>query len=233
MIKWNKKNVPLESAKEISEKYGTDLLTASILIRRGVTDGKDILYFLENDKRFLHNPFLFKNMEDVVDRILQAQDEGEIVMIFGDRDVDGISSTTILYDQLVNMGLEVECRLPGGNDGYGLSIEAVDDFYSRNGTLIITVDCGISNNAEIAYAAEKGIDVIVLDHHNPPADLPSPAVIIDPKCEDSGYPFQDISGAAVAYKTVKALRFAVSDNYKQEICLINAQIKENKTVISA
>ena len=233
MIKWNKKNVPLESAKEISEKYGTDLLTASILIRRGITDGKDILYFLENDKRFLHNPFLFKNMEDVVDRILQAQDEGEIVMIFGDRDVDGISSTTILYDQLVNMGLEVECRLPGGNDGYGLSVEAVDDFYSRHGTLIITVDCGISNNAEIAYAAEKGIDVIVLDHHNPPADLPSPAVIIDPKCEDSGYPFQDISGAAVAYKTVKALRFAVSDNYKQEICLLNAQIKENKTVISA
>lgn len=221
MKNWNKKPVPRELVKEMNEKFGIDPISASILIRRGVTDSRDILYYLENDRRFLHNPFKFINMEDAVDRILQAQEEGEIVLIFGDRDVDGISSTTILYEQLKSMGIDVTWRLPNGNDGYGLSIEAIDDFYKNNGTLIITVDCGISNNQEIAYASQLGIDVIVLDHHNPPETLPSPAIIIDPKCQDSGYPFQDISGAAVTFKTVQALRFSKAELYKQEICLIS------------
>ena len=96
MKKWIKKPVLKESVNEMTKKYGIDAITASILIRRGITKSSDILYFLEDDKRFLHNPFEFSAMEDAVDRILQAQEEGEIVLIFGDRDVDGISSTTIL-----------------------------------------------------------------------------------------------------------------------------------------
>ncbi len=226
MKKWNKKPVPRELVKELTDRYGIGALTASILIRRGITEGKDILYYLEKDKRFLHNPFEFVYMEDAVDRILQAQEEGEIVLIFGDRDVDGISSTTILYEQLKSMGIDTRWRLPGGNDGYGLSMEAVDSFYKENGTLIITVDCGISNNAEIARAGELGIDVIVLDHHNPPDTLPSPAIIVDPKCHDSGYPFPDISGAAIAYKVSMALRFAGTEMYKQEICFLAARKTE-------
>ncbi|WP_149554258.1 single-stranded-DNA-specific exonuclease RecJ [Treponema pectinovorum] len=230
---WNKKKISGEKIRELSAKYGIDQITSSILLRRGITDGKDLLYYLEDDKRFLHNPFLFNSMEDAVDRILQAQEEGEIVLIFGDRDVDGISSTTILYERLKSMGIEVEWRLPNGNDGYGLSIEAVDDFYKKNGTLIITVDCGISNNLEIAHAQELGIDVIVLDHHNPPEKLPEGAIIVDPKCKDSGYPFQDISGAAVAYKTSLALRFTKSSLYKQEICLLCAKKDGKQATISA
>lgn len=230
MKKWNKKTIQKEDVQKLSEKYGIDAITASILLRRGITQGKDILYYLENDKRFLHNPFEFSNMEDAVDRILQAQEEGEIVMIFGDRDVDGISSTTILFEQLKSMNIEVEWRLPAGNDGYGLSMEAVDDFYKKNGTLIITVDCGISNNKEIAHAAELGIETIVLDHHNPPESLPGPAIIVDPKCIDSSYPFHDISGAAIAYKTSLALRFTKSDIYKQEICLLCAK-EENEEIV--
>ena len=96
MKNWNKKAVPKEKVKELEEKYGLDPITSSILIRRGITEGKDLLYYLESDTRFLHNPFLFNSMEDAVDRILQAQEEGEIVLIYGDRDVDGISSTVIL-----------------------------------------------------------------------------------------------------------------------------------------
>ncbi len=231
MTNWNKKQVPGSALKEYSEKFGIDPLTASILYRRGLTEGADILYFLENDKRFLHNPFLFSSMEDAVDRIYQAQEEGEIVLIFGDKDIDGISSTTILYEQLVSMGMDVSYRLPGGNDGYGLSIEAVDDFYSKNGTLIITVDCGISNNTEIAHAAELGIDVIVIDHHNPPESLPQPAVIVNPKCIDSGYPFKDISGAAVTFKVVEALRFAKTNLYKQEFCLLTVVPGNNEYTV--
>ncbi|MDE6350664.1 MAG: DHH family phosphoesterase, partial [Treponemataceae bacterium] len=168
MNTWNKKPVPRELTKELTETYGIDALTAAILIRRGVMAGEDIQYFLEDDKRFLHSPFAFTNMEDAVDRILQARDEGEKVLIFGDRDVDGVTGTTVLYECFTSLGIDTRWRLPGGNDAYGLNKAAVDEFAADYGTLIVTIDCGISNGEEIAYAASLGIDVIVLDHHNPP-----------------------------------------------------------------
>ena len=220
---WKKKDVAKEIIQDISKRYSCDLLTASILSRRGITEGKDILFFTENDQRYLHNPFLFENMEDAVDRILDAKDEEEKVLIFGDRDVDGITSTTILYQCLKDLGIDVQYKLPEGDDAYGITKEVIDKFAENYGSLIITVDCGISNNEEIAYAAEKGIDVIVTDHHNPPAELPSPAIIIDPKIENSGYPFAEISGCAVAYKLVQALRFSQCSMYKQDICLMNVR----------
>ena len=122
-------------------------LVASIFARRGITDGKQILYFMETDMRFQHSPFSFSAMEDAVDRILQAQEENEKVLIFGDRDVDGVTATTILYDCLKELGIDVSYRLPVGDDAYGLTMSAVDDFSKEYGSLIITVDCGISNNA--------------------------------------------------------------------------------------
>ncbi|MDE7227869.1 MAG: single-stranded-DNA-specific exonuclease RecJ [Treponemataceae bacterium] len=223
MNTWNKKPVPRELTKELTETYGIDALTAAILIRRGVMAGEDIQYFLEDDKRFLHSPFAFTNMEDAVDRILQARDEGEKVLIFGDRDVDGVTGTTVLYECFTSLGIDTRWRLPGGNDAYGLNKAAVDEFAADYGTLIVTIDCGISNGEEIAYAASLGIDVIVLDHHNPPETLPSPAIIMDAKCAGAGYPFADISGCAVAFKTTSALRFAQSELYKQEICLLSVR----------
>ena len=229
---WNKKPVSREVTKELHEKYGIDALTASILVRRGVTAGEDIQYYLEDDKRFLHNPFEFANMEDAVDRILQARDEGEKVLIFGDRDVDGVTSTTVLYECFTSLGIDTQWRLPSGNDAYGLNKAAVDAFAADYGTLIVTVDCGISNVEEIAYAASLGIDVIVLDHHNPPETLPAPAIIVDAKCEGSGYPFPDISGCAVAFKTTSALRFAMSELYKQEICLLSVRPVNDAYTIS-
>ncbi|MBP5519153.1 MAG: single-stranded-DNA-specific exonuclease RecJ [Treponema sp.] len=193
---------------------------ASVFVRRGITEGKDLLYYLEDDMRFQHNPFCFSAMEDAVERILQAKEEGEKVLIFGDSDVDGITSTAILYEELSRLGIDVQWRLPLEDDGYGLSISAIDDFAAQNGTLIITVDCGISNNDEIEHANELGIEVIITDHHNPPEVLPQAIIIIDPKIEDSGYSFEGISGAAVAYKLVSAIRFALSDFYNAEICLL-------------
>lgn len=221
MIIWNKKEISKEVVKELHDRYGCDLLTASIFARRGLKKSSDILFYLEDDLRYQHNPFLFSSMEDAVDRILDAKEEGEKVLIFGDRDVDGITSTTLLYQCLQDMGIDVQYRLPSGNDQYGLSVAAVDEFAKNYGSLIITVDCGISNNNEIAHAAELGISVIVVDHHNPPEEIPSPAIIINPKMADSGYPYKDISGCAVTYKLVSALRFSQSDIYKQEICLLN------------
>ncbi|MBO4705005.1 MAG: single-stranded-DNA-specific exonuclease RecJ [Spirochaetaceae bacterium] len=223
MSEWNKKSVAKEIIHELNEHYGCDLLTSSILARRQVIKGKDILYYMEDDKRFLHNPFLFSQMEDAVDRILDAAEEKEKVLVFGDRDVDGITSTTLLYEYLISLGIDASWKVPSGDEQYGLTIKAVEDFAAAYGTLIITVDCGIRNNAEIAKAAELGIDVIVLDHHEPPEEIPSPAIIIDPKTEDSGYPFDGISGCAVVYKLLTALRFARTELYKQEICLLNVR----------
>lgn len=231
MSNWIKKQVPKNDVAALVSRFKMEPLVASIFARRDITDGKEILYFMENDMRFQHSPFSFSAMEDAVDRILQAQEEKEKVLIFGDRDVDGVSATTILHDCLSSMGIDVSFRLPGGDDAYGLSMAAVDDFAKEYGSLIITVDCGISNNAEIAHAAELGIDVIVLDHHNCPTELPEPAIILDPKLEDSGYPFQDISGAAVVFKTVSAIRFSASPWYKQEICLLDARETAEGTVV--
>lgn len=220
MKNWIKKHITRNDVGSLYDRFGVNALTASILARRGITEGKDVQFFLEDDLRFMHNPFLFSNMEDAVDRILQAKDEEEKILIFGDRDVDGITSTVVLYDYLTSLGLDVTWRLPGGTDPYGLNKNAIDDFEKNYGSLIITVDCGISNVEEISYASSKGMDVIVIDHHTPPEVLPSPAIIINPKCEDSGYPFKDISGCAVVYKVVSALRFAESELYKNEIALL-------------
>lgn len=219
-MNWNKKQVHAETVRALCKTYGIDQLTAAILVRRGITDGQSLLYFLESDPRFEHNPFLFSTMEDAVDRILDAKEEHEKVLIFGDRDVDGITSTTVLYKCLKSMGMDVRWQLPSGDEGYGLSRSAVDDFAADYGSLIITVDCGISNVDEVAYAAQKGIDVIITDHHNVPETVPSQAIIVNPKMPDSGYPFKDISGCAVAYKLTQALRFASGGLYKQEICLL-------------
>lgn len=231
MAEWVKKEISKSEVSELTKRFGVNPLAASIFVRRGVNTGRDLLYYLEDDLRFQHNPFLFNTMEDAVDRILQAMEEKEKVLIFGDRDVDGVTATTVLYECLERCGIDVRYRLPLGDDGYGLSMNAVDDFAKEYGSLIITVDCGISNVQEIAHAAELGMDVIVLDHHNPPDELPSPAIIVDAKIPDSGYPFPDISGCAVAYKTVSALRFSRSKWYKMELCLLNAREEEEGTVV--
>lgn len=223
MANFVKKNVSREAVHNLHEKYGLSMLEASVFARRNILSGNDVLYYLENDLRFLHEPFLFSSMEDAVDRILDAKEEGEKVLIFGDKDVDGITSTAILYSYLKNIGVDVQWRLPVGEDSYGLSIQAIDDFAKDFGSLIITVDCGISNNKEIEYANSLGLDVIVTDHHNPPDVLPDACVIIDPKIPDCGYPFQEISGAAVAFKLVSALRFTRFELYKQDICLLDVK----------
>ena len=228
---WNKKDISAEEVKKLHQKYGTDPLTASILLRRNVTEGSDIMFYLEDDRRFMHSPFSLNTMEDVVDRILDAKEENEKVLIFGDRDVDGITSTAILYQQLKRMGMDVTWRLPSGDDAYGLSMNAVKEFSEAYGTLLITVDCGISNNLEIEYANSLGIDVIVTDHHNPPENLPEASIILNPKTQDSGYPFKDISGCAVAFKVTEALRFSSTDLYKAEVCLLNVRQDGNAYVI--
>jgi len=233
-MKWEKKDIPPEKVKEISAKFGCDLLTASILTRRGLTEGPSIKFFLESDERYLHNPFELPGMEDAVERILAAKEEGEKVLVFGDSDVDGITGTVLLTEYLESMGMDVSWRIPGGDDPYGLSLKAVEEFAAAYGTLIITVDCGISRLEEIKRANELFIDVIVTDHHEPQDELPEALAIINPKLKDSTYPFKDLSGCAVAFKLVSALRFAQnSELYGQPMCLLNTRPLNDAWIVEA
>ncbi len=233
-MNWQKKEVAPETVRDMAAKYGCDLLTASILVRRGITSGDEIRFYLENDPRHLRNPFELPGMEDAVDRILAAKDEGEKVLVFGDRDVDGITSTTLITSLLREIGVDVTWRVPVGDEAYGLSRSAVEEFAAAYGTLIITVDCGISNIQEIDRAAELGVDVIVTDHHNPQAELPRALSIINPKLVSSSYPFRDLAGCGVAYKLASALRFALkSELYGQQICLLNTRPTNEAFVVEA
>jgi len=232
---WEKKAIAGEQVKEISAKYGCDLLTAAVLARRGIVSGEAAKFFLEDDLRYLRNPFELPGMEDAVDRIRAARDEGEKVLVFGDSDVDGITGTVLLVEYLRDgLGLDVSWRIPGGDDPYGLSMEAVEEFAKGYGTLIITVDCGISRLAEVRRANELSVDVIVTDHHEPQEDLPEALVILNPKLKDTTYPFKDLSGCGVAFKLVSALRFAEkSDLYGQAICLLNTRPVNDAWIVEA
>ncbi len=230
---WRKRELDTALVKEIAARYGTDLLTASVLARRGVTAPEEIRFYLESDLRFLHNPFLFNTMEDAVDRIMDAAEEGERVKIYGDRDVDGITSTVLLQGALQSVGVSAEWSLPGGDDPYGLTMKAVDEFAAKDGSLIVTVDCGISNVREIDHAAELGIDAIVIDHHNPPEELPRAVAIVNPKVSGCGYPFRDLAGCGVVSKVVWALMFAGTELYKQSLCLLNARPANDTYVVEA
>ena len=218
---WNKKDIESDLVRELSARYNLDLMSSSILIRRGRVEPEELCFFLEDDKRFLHNPFLLEEMEAAVERINSAVEEGEKVLIFGDRDVDGITSTVLLYEMLTGKGIGVEWALPLGDDPYGLTKESVEECVNQAVTLIITVDCGISNHQEISYAKEAGIDTIVIDHHNPRDVLPPAYAIINPKLKDSAYPFRDLCGCAVVSKLVWALCFSETDLYNREVCLLN------------
>lgn len=232
-MNWHKNEIDTDKVRELSGRFGCTLLMASILVRRGVVDYETVKFYLETDPQFLHNPFLFTEMEDVVDRILLAAEEGEKVKIFGDRDVDGITSTVLMREALTELGIEAEWQLPSGDDPYGLTLEAVEDFAARDGSLFITVDCGISNTAEIARAAEIGIDTIIIDHHIAPEELPPAYAIINPKMEDSGYPFPHLAACGVVAKVVWALRFGKLDLYNDTFCLLNIRPGNEAYILEA
>lgn len=221
-MKWRKPPVDGEAVKSIARRYGLDLLSAAVLVRRGVTAPPTLPYWLENDLRYLHDPFFFEDMPELVDRVLLAREEGERVLVFGDRDVDGITSTAVIVDTLSEMGIDVRWQVPEGDDTYGLTTDVVEQFAADDGSLIITVDCGITSIEEIERALALGVDTIVIDHHNPPDALPPAVAIIDPKVGDT-YSFDGLCACAVAAKVRQALALGQTELYGQSITLLNAR----------
>jgi single-stranded-DNA-specific exonuclease len=224
MTAWKKNPVDRELVRAIAKKYSCDLLTAFILMNRGISED-EIPYFLSDDPLLLHDPFLLPGINEAIERIRKALISKEKVLVFGDRDTDGITGTVLLADYLQSLGMDVSWRVPIADEPYGLSIQAVEEFSSANGSLIVTVDCGISNMAEIAYAGALALDVIVTDHHTPKEVLPEALAIVNPKLPTSVYPFPDVSGCVISYKLVCALQASLKD-----FCLANFAQKESEYI---
>ncbi|MEN6297860.1 MAG: single-stranded-DNA-specific exonuclease RecJ [Rectinema sp.] len=222
-MKWTKKEIDPALVRTIAHRYQVDALTASIFVRRNLIEPEQIQFYLEDDLQLLHNPFLFTSMEDAIDRLIMAREEEEKVLVFGDSDTDGITSTVLMTDALKNFGLEVFQKVPEGEEPYGLSKAAVDSAEENGISLIITVDCGISNHEEVVYAQQQGIDVIIADHHHLQAQTPPEAIaVLDPKLPDCGYPFRDLSGCGVSLKLAHALAIARLGMYKEPLALLYA-----------
>jgi len=237
--KLNKVAYSLEKITEISNKFDVSRDVAEILLQRGYSDDLKITKFLNPSLSDMYDPFLFNDMDKVVERINDAIRNKEKILIFGDYDVDGITSSYILLDYFRSIGCSADTFLPNRySDGYGLTYDAVNYVISEfSPQLIITVDCGISGVEEVEYIKSRGIDVIVTDHHDCPEILPK-CLIIDAKLPNQRYPFRELCGAGVALKLVEALSNRDTAQKYLPVCAIATVsdivplVDENRVIVS-
>jgi single-stranded-DNA-specific exonuclease len=191
----------LASALKINRKL------CSLLIQRGIHSYDEAERFFRPKLTHLHDPFLMKDMDRAVDRILLAEERHEKVTVYGDYDVDGTSAVALVFSFLKNLNLKkTEFYLPDRYDeGYGISYKGIDKAVHDGYTLMIALDCGIKAVKKVEYARSKGLDIIICDHHRPADVLPDAAAVLDPKQDDCPYPFKDLSSCGVGFKLTQAL----------------------------
>ena len=190
---------------DLQRAFGLPRLVCDVLTARGFTDTQTVRAFVEADEPLSDAAFL-ANIDKACARILSAVDKGERIAVFGDYDVDGVTATALLYTYLDGLGAEVYYKLPNREDeGYGLSVPTVEYMAEKGVELIVTVDNGVSACEAIAFAAQKGIDVVVTDHHLPPLALPPAVAIVNPQLLEDQSPFKCLSGVGVAFKLICAL----------------------------
>lgn len=203
--KWQIYEVEQEKVEKIAKQYNLNKLLASILVNRKL-DESEIKDFLNPTRNSFHNPFLMPDMKKAVTRIIKAIQNNEKVIIYGDYDVDGITSITVLKSFLKDRGIFVDSYIPNRlEEGYGLNKQAIDRISQNNYKLMITVDCGISGIEEIDYANSLGIETIVTDHHEVGDSLPNAIAVVDAKRKDNEYPCRDLAGVGVVFKLIQAI----------------------------
>ena len=216
--KWQIYEANKEKIEQIKSKYEINELLATILVNRNIIEEDEIRLFLNPTRIDFYDPFLMMDMEVAVNRIIKAIENKEKVTIYGDYDVDGITSITVLKSFLKDNGLETSVYIPNRLDeGYGLNREAIDKIAKDGCNLMITVDCGISAIDEIEYANSLGIETIVTDHHEAGNEIPNAIAVIDNKRKDSKYPFRELAGVGVVFKLIQAL--GIKLNLKEEAYL--------------
>ena len=194
-----------ENVAQLSAELGIDPVLASLLVTRGVHTFEEARSFFRPSLSALHDPFLMKDMDLAVARLEKAVASQEKILVYGDYYVDGTTAVALVYSFIRRLTSSVDFYIPDRYDeGYGVSKKGID-WASDNGfTLIITLDCGIKAIDKVKYAADKGIDLIICDHHLPEEEIPAAAAVLDPKREDCTYPFDDLSGCGVGFKLVQA-----------------------------
>jgi single-stranded-DNA-specific exonuclease len=223
---WQIAKENLEKSKELAKAISVSDKMASILINRGVDTPEKSEFFLSGKIPDLDNPFLFSDMQKAVDRIKRAIDSGESILIYGDRDVDGVSAVSIIVNTIKFLGGNVRWYVSHvenfengerSKEGFGIHKDVLSKYAAENVTLLITVDCGVSAEEEIAFAKNLGMDVIITDHHEPHIEgLPPADAIINPKMAGSRYPSKNIAGCSVTLKTAQALMLAFAKDYNKE-----------------
>ena len=216
--KWQIYETDNEKVNELIKKYNLNLLLATILVNKNITEEKVLNKFLHPTRKDFYDPFLMPDMDLAIDRILKAIDNKEKIIIYGDYDADGITSITVLKSFFKDLGIDVDSYIPNRLDeGYGLNKPAVKQIVEKGYELMITVDCGISAIEEIKYANELGIDIVVTDHHEVGETLPDAIAVVDAKRKDNIYPCRDLAGVGVVFKLIQAL--SIKLNLKEEAYL--------------
>ncbi len=215
--KFKKRNITF--SEKIKKEYHPLIL--ELLAQRGIKTEKEIQqYFQASYDVDLSDPLKVIGMKKAVERIIQAQDKKERIAIYGDYDADGVSSSAVLYEILTSLNFSntILCYIPDRQaEGYGLNESGLNYLQKKGVTLIITVDCGITNRQEVEKAKELGIDIIITDHHHVPAQIPEAYVVINPHLSNSGFGFADLAGVGVAFKLAQALLLKINNSQKEQL----------------
>ena len=194
-----------ENVKQLSAELGVDPVLATLLVHRGIRTFEEARSFFRPNLSDIHDPFLMKDMDKAVERLEKAVSGNEKVLVYGDYDVDGTTAVALVYSFIRRLTSSVDFYIPDRYDeGYGVSQKGIDWAAENGFRLIITLDCGIKAIDKVEYAASKGIDIIICDHHLPESEIPAAVAVLDPKREDCHYPFDDLSGCGVGFKLVQA-----------------------------
>ena len=200
------------------QELGVNKIIATLLVQRGINTFSEAKDFFRPSLKNLHDPFLMKDMDKAVARVLQAIENQENIMVFGDYDVDGTTSVALVSSYLQSHYPNVCTYIPDRYaEGYGVSYQGIDFADDNNISLIIALDCGIKSIEHVKYAKDKKIDFIICDHHRPGAQIPDAAAVLDPKRDDCDYPYKELCGCGVGFKLLQALAPHFNQNIKHLI----------------
>ena len=215
--KWNVLGERNAATEELGKALGIGTLAAGLLANRGYVTKEAAERFLHMEEELLHSPMGLRDMDKAIARIKAALAENERIVIYGDYDVDGVTSVTILYLYLASKGANVGYYIPNRmGEGYGMSEGSLDHLIDEGANLIVTVDTGITANVEVEHALSRGTDVVVTDHHECHGDLPRAAAVVNPRRPDCDYPFKELAGVGVVFKLLCAFEASYVGISEQE-----------------
>ena len=219
----DKSNRIIKEAEKIEKKYKLGRLVSTMLADKRVNDNQSIETFINPNRQSFGDPFELPDMKKAVDRIVKAIEKNERIIVYGDYDADGITSSSILKRFMKEIDVDIDIYIPNRlTEGYGLNEKAVRDIAEKGYNLIITVDCGITSIEETELAKSLGVDVIITDHHEPGEEIPNAIAVVDCKRKDNSYKFRELAGCGVAFKVTQALSAKL--DIQEDICLRNLDL---------